>query len=43
MLHALVSRPWNLIGGHSVSAAVGVACFYLIADINCHPTKLSHY
>jgi len=30
--HALVSRPWNLIGGHSVSAIVGVACFYLITN-----------
>ncbi len=31
--HALVSRPWNLIGGHSVSAVVGVTCFYLITDM----------
>ncbi|SFV85202.1 CBS-domain-containing membrane protein [hydrothermal vent metagenome] len=30
--HASVSRPWNLVGGHSVSAIVGVTCFYLIND-----------
>ncbi len=30
--HAPVSRPWNLIGGHMVSAIVGVTCYYLIAD-----------
>jgi CBS domain-containing membrane protein len=30
--HALVSRPWNLIGGHSVSAIMGVTCFYLITN-----------
>lgn len=30
--HALVSRPWNLIGGHMVSAIVGVTCCYLISD-----------
>ncbi|BAS67102.1 HPP family protein [Bathymodiolus septemdierum thioautotrophic gill symbiont] len=30
--HALVSRPWNLIVGHTVSAIIGVSCFYLIAN-----------
>ncbi|MBT3186515.1 MAG: HPP family protein [Candidatus Thioglobus sp.] len=30
--HAPVSRPWNLIGGHMVSAIVGVTCYYLISD-----------
>lgn len=31
--HAQVSRPWNLIGGHMVSAIVGVTCYYLITDV----------
>lgn len=26
------SRPYNLIVGHTVSAIVGVSCYYLIAD-----------
>ena len=30
--HASVSRPWNLIGGHTVSAIAGVTCFYLITN-----------
>ncbi len=30
--HAPVSHPWNLIGGHTVSAIVGVTCYYLISD-----------
>ena len=28
--HAAVSQPWNLIGGHLVSAAVGVSCYLFI-------------
>jgi len=27
-----VSRPWNLVGGHLVSAIVGVSCYFLISD-----------
>ncbi len=27
-----VSQPWNLVGGHLVSAAVGVSCYYLVPD-----------
>lgn len=27
-----VSQPWNLVGGHLVSASVGVSCYLLIAD-----------
>lgn len=30
--YAQVSRPWNLVGGHLVSAFVGVSCYYLITD-----------
>ncbi len=25
-----VSQPWNLVGGHLVSAVVGVSCYYLV-------------
>ncbi len=28
-----VSRPYNLIIGHAVSAIVGVSCYYLVGDI----------
>ncbi|MEP4146201.1 MAG: HPP family protein [Halioglobus sp.] len=28
--HAAVSQPWNLVGGHLVSALVGVSCAKLI-------------
>ena len=27
-----VSQPWNLVGGHLVSAVVGVSCYYLVPD-----------
>jgi len=27
-----VSQPWNLVGGHLVSAAVGVSCYYLVSN-----------
>ncbi len=27
-----VSQPWNLVGGHLVSAAVGVSCYYLVPN-----------
>jgi len=27
-----VSQPWNLVGGHLVSAVVGVSCFFLVPD-----------
>lgn len=27
-----VSQPWNLVGGHLVSAFVGVSCFSLVPD-----------
>ncbi len=30
--HAAVSRPWNLVGGHLVSATVGVSCYLLISN-----------
>jgi CBS-domain-containing membrane protein len=30
--HAAFSQPWNLIAGHSVSAAVGVSCWLLIPN-----------
>jgi len=30
--HAKVSQPWNLVGGHLVSAFVGVSCCMLISN-----------
>ena len=27
-----VSQPWNLVGGHLVSASVGVSCYYLVPN-----------
>ncbi len=27
-----VSQPWNLVGGHLVSAFVGVSCYYLVPN-----------
>ena len=27
-----VSQPWNLVGGHLVSATVGVSCYYLVPN-----------
>jgi len=27
-----VSQPWNLVGGHLVSASVGVSCYFLIPN-----------
>jgi len=30
--HAQVSEPWNLVGGHLVSALVGVSCAKLISS-----------
>lgn len=31
--HGKLSQPWNLIGGHLISAAIGVACAQWIPDI----------
>lgn len=28
--HSPVSRPWNLVGGHVVSAIIGISCLLLI-------------
>ena len=30
MPHVQASQPWNIIGGHLVSAFVGVTCYFLI-------------
>lgn len=30
--HAPFSQPWNLVGGHAISALVGVACWHWIPD-----------
>lgn len=32
--HGKLSQPWNLIGGHLISAAIGVACAQAILDIH---------
>lgn len=31
--HGKLSQPWALIGGHTISALVGVTCYLLIPDI----------
>lgn len=31
--HAPFSQPWNVIGGHAISAIIGVACWQWIPDI----------
>lgn len=31
--HGALSQPWQLIGGHLVSAIVGVSCYLLVPDI----------
>ena len=31
--HAPFSQPWNVIGGHAISAIIGVACWKWIPDI----------
>lgn len=30
--HSPVSQPWNLVGGHTVSALVGVSCYQAIPN-----------
>jgi CBS-domain-containing membrane protein len=30
--HGAFSQPWNLVGGHAFSAAIGVGCAYMIPD-----------
>jgi CBS domain-containing membrane protein len=30
--HSPVSQPWNLVGGHTVSAVVGVSCYQYIPN-----------
>jgi CBS domain-containing membrane protein len=30
--HSSVSKPWNLVGGHLVSAFVGVSCYHYIPN-----------
>jgi len=30
--HAAFSQPWNLVGGHAISALIGVACWQWIPD-----------
>jgi CBS-domain-containing membrane protein len=31
--HGPLSQPWALIGGHSISAIIGVSCYLLIPDL----------
>ena len=31
--HGPLSQPWSLIGGHLVSAIIGISCYFLIADL----------
>lgn len=31
--HGIASQPWNIVGGHVVSAIVGVSCFKLLPYI----------
>lgn len=30
--HSPVSQPWPLVGGHVISAFIGVSCYFLIAN-----------
>jgi len=30
--HSPVSQPWPLVGGHLISAFIGISCYYLIAN-----------
>lgn len=30
--HGKLSQPWSLLGGHAVSALIGVACYQLVPD-----------
>lgn len=32
--HVPFSQPWNVFGGHMISALIGVACFKVISDIH---------
>lgn len=32
--HVPFSQPWNVFGGHLISAVIGVACFQIIPDIH---------
>lgn len=32
--HAPFSQPWNVLGGHLISAVIGVACYQMIPDIH---------
>lgn len=32
--HAPFSQPWNVFGGHIISAIIGVSCYQLIPDIH---------
>ena len=32
--HVPFSQPWNVFGGHMVSAVIGVTCYQLIPDIH---------
>jgi len=32
--HVPFSQPWNVFGGHIISAIIGVACFQMIKDIH---------
>lgn len=32
--HVPFSQPWNVFGGHTISAVIGVACFQLIPNIH---------
>lgn len=32
--HVPFSQPWNVFGGHLISAVIGVACFQMIPDIH---------
>jgi len=31
--HGALSQPWNVFGGHLVSAVIGVSCFQLVPDL----------
>ena len=37
-----VARPWNVVVGHAVGAAVGIACVHLTGAIADPPANLAH-
>ena len=37
-----VARPWNVVVGHAIGAAIGIACVYLTGAVADPPANLAH-